>query len=87
MFIVVMQFLKDAADLPITGDWVNSDGSPLKSWLEADSNIPDEDGAYICNAAKLTKMFISDQAFQKVNHGKYSVCVEGMYGMAMYTKG
>ena len=77
---------KRCADLPITGDWVNSDGSPLKSWLEADSNIPDEDGAYICNAAKLTKMFISDQAFQKVNHGKYSVCVEGMYGMAMYTK-
>ena len=76
------------SELPITGDWSNSDGSPLKSWLEADSNVPDpdEDGAYICNAAKLTKLFISDQAFQKVNHGKYSVCVEGMYGMAMYTK-
>ena len=25
-------------------------------------------------------------AYNKVNHGKYSVCVEGMYGMAMYTK-
>ena len=85
---LITRAVNKCPELPITGDWSNSDGSPLKSWLEADSNIPDpdEDGAYICNAAKLTKMFISDQAFQKVNHGKYSVCVEGMYGMAMYTK-
>ena len=74
------------ADLPITGDWENSDGSPLKSWLEADSGETDSDGKNICNAAKLTRKFIGGQAFQKVNHGKYSVCVEGMYGMAMYRK-
>ena len=75
--------------LPITGDWVNSNGSPLKSWLEADSTVPapDEDGAYICNAAKLVLNYVGDaEAYKKVNHGKYSVCVEGMYGMAMYTK-
>ena len=77
------------SELPITGDWSNSDGSSLKSWLEADSNIPDpdEDGAYICNAAKLVLNYVGDaEAYKKVNHGKYSVCVEGMYGMAMYKK-
>lgn len=73
-------------ELPITGDWSNSDGSPLKSWLEADSGETDDNGKNICNAAMLTKRFIGEQAYKKVQHGKYSVCVEGMYGMAMYTK-
>ena len=73
-------------ELPITGDWSNSNGSPLKSWLEADSGMTDGDGKNICNAAMLTNNYISDEAYKKVQHGKYSVCVEGMYGMAMYTK-
>ena len=74
-------------ELPITGDWSNSDVSPLKSWLEADSGMTDGDGKNICNAAKLVLNYVGDaEAYKKVNHGKYSVCVEGMYGMAMYTK-
>ena len=75
-------------ELPITGDWSNSDGSPLKSWLEADSSMTDGNGNNICNAAMLTYRFMhnGDEAYKKVQHGKYSVCVEGMYGMAMYTK-
>ena len=75
------------SELPITGDWVNSDGSPLKSWLEADSGETDGNGKNICNAAKLVLNYMDDvDAYNKVQHGKYSVCVEGMYGMAMYTK-
>ena len=74
-------------ELPITGDWSNSDVSPLKSWLEADSGMTDGDGKNICNAAKLVLNYVGDiDAYNKVNHGKYSVCVEGMYGMAMYKK-
>ena len=86
---LITRAVNKCPELPITGDWSNSDGSPLKSWLEADSNIPDpdEDGAYICNAAKLVLNYVGDaEAYKKVNHGKYSVCVEGMYGMAMYKK-
>ena len=75
------------SELPITGDWSNSDGSPLKSWLEADSGETDGNEKNICNAAKLVLNYMGDvDAYNKVQHGKYSVCVEGMYGMAMYTK-
>lgn len=75
-------------ELPITGDWSNNNGSPLKSWLEADSGMTDGDGKNICNAAMLVRCYVNNggEAYKKVNHGKYSVCVEGMYGMAMYTK-
>lgn len=60
----------------------------MKSWLEADSGMTDGNGKNICNAAMLTYNFINngEQVYKKVQHGKYSVCVEGMYGMAMYTK-
>ena len=75
-------------ELPITGDWSNSDGSPLKSWLEADSGETDGNGNNICNAAMLVRCYVNNggEAYKKVQHGKYSVCVEGMYGMAMYKK-
>ena len=81
-------YFRRCTELPITGDWSNSDGSPLKSWLEADSGETDGNGKNICNAAMLTYNFINngEQVYKKVQHGKYSVCVEGMYGMAMYTK-
>ena len=81
---------KYCEELPDTGSFSNSNGSPLKSWLEADSNVPDpdEDGAYICNAAKLVWRYMhnGEENYKKVNHGKYSVCVEGMYGLAKYKR-
>ena len=48
----------------------------------------DGNGKNICNAAMLVRCYVNNggEAYKKVQHGKYSVCVEGMYGMAMYKK-
>ena len=74
-------------ELPDTGSFSNSNGSPLKSWLEADSGGTDGNGKNICNAAMLVLNYVEDvDAYNKVNHGKYSVCVEGMYGLAKYKR-
>lgn len=57
-------------------------GSAFKSWLEGDSDVTDG-GRILTNAQYLVKQY-APNAFDKVNHNEYSVCFEGMYGMAMY---
>ena len=64
-----------------SGDWTDG-GSAFKSWLEGDSDVTDG-GRILTNAQYLVKQY-APNAFDKVNHNEYSVCFEGMYGMAMY---
>lgn len=67
--------------LQISGDWTDG-GSAFKAWLEGDSDIT-YGGRILTNAQRLVKQY-APSAFDKVNHNDYSVCFEGMYGMAMY---
>ena len=69
-------------ELPITGDWTDG-SSAFKSWLEGDSSMTVAERT-VCNAAWLVYTYLGEDAFDKVNHNEYSVCFEGMYGMAMY---
>ena len=67
--------------LQISGDWTDG-GSAFKAWLEGDSDVT-YGGRILTNAQKLVRRY-APNAFDKVNHNDYSVCFEGMYGMAMY---
>ena len=67
--------------LQISGDWTGG-GSAFKAWLEGDSDVT-YGGHILTNAQKLVRQY-TPNAFDKVNHNDYSVCFEGMYGMAMY---
>lgn len=72
--------------IPNTGSWDNVDGSPIKAWLEGDSTLPLPNGEYACIAAKLVYDYCGRDNFEKVLNQEYTVCFEGMYGMAIYTR-
>lgn len=72
--------------MPNTGSWDNVDGSPIKAWLEGDSGATLPNGEPVPVAGQLVKDYIGDIEFQKVMNQKYTVCFEGMYGMAIYTR-
>lgn len=67
--------------LNISGDWTDG-SSAFEAWLEGDSGVVYESHE-LSNAQRLVKQY-APSAFDKVNHKDYSVCIEGMYGMAMY---
>lgn len=73
-------------DLPNTGSWDNTDGSPVKAWLEGDSTMTLPNGEPVCMAAYLVYRYTGMNAYQKVLNQEYTVCFEGMYGMAIYTR-
>ena len=72
--------------VPNTGSWDNIDGSPVKAWLEGDSTITLPNGEPVCMAAYLVYRYAGMDAYQKVLNQEYTVCFEGMYGMAIYTR-
>lgn len=74
------------SDLPNTGSWDNVDGSPIKAWLEGDSTMTLPNGEPVCMAAYLVYRYAGMDAYQKVLNQEYTVCFEGMYGMAIYTR-
>ena len=73
-------------DIPATGSWENTDGSPVKAWLEGDSTMSLPNGEPVCMAAYLVYRYAGNDAFKKVINQEYTVCFEGMYGMAIYTR-
>lgn len=72
--------------VPNTGSWDNIDGSPIKAWLEGDSGSTLPNGEPVCRAAYLVGQYVGMDAYQKVLNQEYTVCFEGMYGMAIYTR-
>lgn len=72
--------------VPNTGSWDNIDGSPIKAWLEGDSGSTLPNGEPVCKAAYLVGRYAGMDAYQKVLNQEYTVCFEGMYGMAIYTR-
>lgn len=73
--------------MPNTGSWDNVDGSPIKAWLEGDSGMePFANGDPVPVAAQLVLDYVGEPEFIKVRNQEYTVCFEGMYGMAIYTR-
>lgn len=73
-------------DIPNTGAWENTDGSPIKAWLEGESTLPLPNGDMAPVYAYLVSTYCGEDELQKVIHQEYTVCFEGMYGMAIYTR-
>ena len=73
--------------IPNTGSWENTDGSPIKAWLEGDSVSTLPNGEPLPIYAQLVNDYCGGQpVLEKVIHQEYTVCFEGMYGMAIYTR-
>ena len=73
--------------IPNTGAWENTDGSPIKAWLEGDSGSTLPNGEPLPMYARLVYEYCGGQpVLEKVIHQEYTVCFEGMYGMAIYTR-
>lgn len=72
--------------IPNTGAWENTDGSPIKAWLEGESTLSLPNGDMAPVYAYLVSTYCGEDALQKVIHQEYTVCFEGMYGMAVYTR-
>ena len=73
--------------IPNTGAWENTDGSPIKAWLEGDSTMTLANGELAPMYAYLVYQYCGgNETLQKVIHQEYSVCFEGMYGMAIYKR-
>ena len=72
--------------IPNTGAWENTDGSPIKAWLEGESTMTLANGDPAPIYAYLVRQYCGDEALQKVIHQDYSVCFEGMYGIAIYKR-
>lgn len=73
--------------MPNTGSWDNVDGSPIKAWLEGDSGMePFANGDPVPVAAQLVLDYVGEPEFIKVRNQEYTVCFEGIYGMAIYTR-
>lgn len=72
--------------IPNTGAWENTDGSPIKAWLEGESTMTLANGELAPMYAYLVSTYCGDAALKKVINQEYTVCFEGMYGMAIYTR-
>lgn len=73
--------------IPNTGAWENTDGSPIKAWLEGESTLPLPNGDMAPVYAYLVYQYCGGQpVLEKVINQEYTVCFEGMYGMAIYTR-
>ena len=73
--------------IPNTGAWENTDGSPIKAWLEGDSGATLPNGDSLPVYAQLVNDYCGGQpVLEKVINQEYTVCFEGMYGMAIYTR-
>lgn len=73
--------------IPNTGAWENTDGSPIKAWLEGDSGAKLANGEPLPVYADLVNRYCGGQpVLEKVINQEYTVCFEGMYGMAIYTR-
>lgn len=73
--------------IPNTGAWENTDGSPIKAWLEGDSGSTLPNGEPLPIYAQLVNDYCGgSQVLEKVINQEYTVCFEGMYGMAIYTR-
>ena len=73
--------------IPNTGAWENTDGSPIKAWLEGDSGSTLPNGEPLPMYARLVYEYCGGQpVLEKVINQEYTVCFEGMYGMAIYTR-
>lgn len=73
--------------IPNTGAWENTDGSPIKAWLEGDSGSTLPNGEPLPIYAQLVYRYCGGKpSLEKVIHQEYTVCFEGMYGMAIYTR-